>query len=65
MKTENSGTGFTVQEAAELLGLHESTVYRHISGQLGYSRLPAKKIAGCIRIDPNDLEMWTESKLAA
>jgi excisionase family DNA binding protein len=46
----------TVQEVAELMGVHENTVYRWIRDD----GLPARRAGKLWRIRREDLETWTE-----
>lgn len=49
--TDDGAPWLTLHEAAERLGVHYMTVYRHV--RLGM--LPARKVGGTWRIDPADL----------
>jgi excisionase family DNA binding protein len=51
----------TIREAAELLGLSESTVYRLARED----RIPVVRIGASVRINRRHLETWIESHTEA
>lgn len=55
---EKMSEALSIPEAAELLGVTRTTVYRWVKGEGVSSPLPAMKLGSHYRINPKELELW-------